>query len=636
MISGKLLTGPLKLLILFLLLSGIPLMALGWLGWRLFEQDRALENQRLRDRLDNAANLATHELDLRLSSWDDVLRRAIRGDSIRQDLPPDSTLLVFDAHGVSRREGLLLPYYPIVPATSEAPADIFDSAEIQEFREQNFIKAAAAYRDLAVTKDKSIRAGALVRLARSLRNQKQLREAIAIYGELAALGDTPAAGGPSELLARRERMALLKSLGDEKDANLEAALLKTALFDGHLVIDHATFNFYLESVPRTLIRDDPGLKLAEVLEELWPLCQSQPVGRSGWTRGEHAYVTVWRRGPNGTAAIVGTLTSFMSAADTASGDSQVRLSLQGRAGEIVWGSVPGNSMEVVKTLGDTGLPWTMHVLAADHGRLRAAAAYRRNLLLAGFALMAAVIGAASYVVFRAVSQELRVARLQSDFVAAVSHEFRTPLTAMRHLTEMLEEDSVPSGRLLQYYSALGRETRRLHAMVESLLDFGRMDAGRRIYRLEDMSVLEIASGVIDEFRERAASDASRLELHASNSDLRIRVDRDALALAIRNLLDNAFKYSAATSTVSVSVDCCNGLAGISVQDQGVGIPKGEQRQVFRKFVRGASAKMLNVKGTGIGLTMADEIVKAHGGRLELVSEPGKGARFTILLPILQK
>jgi signal transduction histidine kinase len=636
MISRKFLPGPVRLLILFLLLSGIPLLALGWLGWRLFEQDRVLENQRLRDRLDTAANLATHELDRRLSSWDDVLRRVVRGDSSSQDLPPDSTLLVFDAHGVIRREGLLLPYYPIVPIISEGPAGIFDSAEIQEFREENLIKAEALYRNLAVTKDKKVRAGALVRLARSLRNQKQLRDAVTVYGELAALGDTPAAGAPSELLARRERMALLKLLGDGEGADKEARLLEAALFDGHLLIDHATFNFYLESVTHMPVRDDLPLKQAEVIEELWPLWQSQAAGRSGWTRAGHGYVTVWRRASNGTAAIVGSLASFMSSADSATGDPKTRLSLQGRAGEVVWGTVGANPVEAVKTAGETGLPWTVHVVAADPGSFRAAAAYRRNLLLAGFALMTGVIGAASYVVFRAVSKELRVARLQSDFVAAVSHEFRTPLTAMRHLTEMLEEGSVPTGRLLQYYGALGRETRRLQAMVENLLDFGRMDAGRRIYRLEEMSVVEIASSVIDEFRERAASDAGRLELHALNHELRIRVDRDALALAIRNLLDNAFKYSAASSTVSVSVDSCNGLAGISVQDQGVGIPKGEQRQVFQKFVRGASAKTLNVKGTGIGLTMADQIVKAHGGRLELISEPGKGARFTILLPILQK
>lgn len=114
---------------------------------------------------------------------------------------------------------------------------------------------------------------------------------------------------------------------------------------------------------------------------------------------------------------------------------------------------------------------------------------------------------------------------------------------------------------------------------------------------------------------------------------RIRADREALALALRNLVDNAFKYCPGDSPVKVSVEARNGLAGISVQDEGVGISKQEQREIFRKFTRGSSARRLNVKGTGIGLAMADRIVKAHGGRLDLDSEPGRGSRFTILLPI---
>src|SRR5260370_37380198 len=221
--------------------------------------------------------------------------------------------------------------------------------------------------------------------------------------------------------------------------------------------------------------------------------------------------------------------------------------------------------------------------------------------------MLLVIASSGYFVFRAVSRELSVAHLQSDFVAAVSHEFRTPLTAMRHLTELLEEGETPKDRLPLYYHALGKETRRLHAMVESLLDFGRMEAGRRAYRMEDANAADLARQVVDEFREHSSIGSHRLELQARSGPLHVRADRDALAMALRNLLDNAVKYSPEGSTVSVSVESENGLAGISVQDQGVGIPKEEQREVFRKFNRGSSAQKLNCKGNGIGLTMADQI-----------------------------
>src|SRR5207248_1650784 len=153
----------------------------------------------------------------------------------------------------------------------------------------------------------------------------------------------------------------------------------------------------------------------------------------------------------------------------------------------------------------------------------------------------------------------------------------------------------------------------LHEMVESLLDFGRMESGRRAYHMEETSAAELAERVVNEFRERAAVTAHRIELNpisGLHDKPRVRADRDALSLALRNLLDNAIKYSPELSTVRVAVECRNGLAGISVQDEGTGIPKEEQRAVFRKFVRGASAQTLNIKGTGIGLTMADQIVRA--------------------------
>ena len=618
---------------LFVLLSGIPLSAVGWLGWRLFEQDRALERQRLRDRLENAASLIAHELDQRLSKWEESLPMAIQGELA--SVPPDAALLVFDSHGVIRHQGMSLPYYPVVSPSSEAPSEIFATGEALEFREENFAKAAAAYRSLASTKNRSVRAGALMRLARSLRKQQLLQEAIAVYGELAALGQTSVAGSPAELLARRERIALLKQLGDEQAAKREAASLASVLANGGFLIDRATFNFYADSTGLPSLQPGRALKMAEAVDELWPSWQQQTAGRTGWTNGRDALGAVWRRTPAGAAAITGSLDTLMRSTDVLARNLEVRLALENPEGQLSWGSVPESAAQVVtKTFRETGLPWTMQLAPGDPAALKAVAASRRNLLFAGFGLMALVIAAASYVVFRAVSRELSVARLQSEFVAAVSHEFRTPLTAMRHLTDMLEEGSAPADRLSQYYHALGKETRRLHAMVESLLDFGRIEAGRRTYHLEETSAAELAERVVDEFRERAAFDAHRLELRAPVDQLRIRADRDALALAIRNLLDNALKYSPKSSTVRVCVESHDGLAGISVHDEGAGIPKQEQRDVFRKFVRGTSAKALNVNGTGIGLTMADQIVRAHGGRLELDSEPGQGSRFTILLPVI--
>jgi signal transduction histidine kinase len=639
---NKYLAAPIKLLTLFVVLSVIPLATLGWLGWRMLEQDRTLENQRLRERLENAAGLLTRELDRGLAAWESVLPAAATGST--DAIPAGAVLLVFDSNGILNHRGVALPYYPVATAAHESPGGVFATTEAQEFREENLEKAAASYRVLASTEDRPLRAAALMRLARCLRKLQQTKEALSVYGELAALGETNVAGSPSELVARHERIALFKIIGDQQAGERETALLAALLSDGRLLMDRATFEFYTESISQPPSPPNRTLQLAEAVEGVWPLWQQQASGASGrtaWTGGDGgAFAAVWRplsTTSTSTAAIVGSVDTLMGSTAAVAQSLQVQLALEDPAGRVSWGGQHSGEIQATKTSRESGLPWTLHIASIDPAAERAALASRQNLLTAGFGLMVLVIATASYFVFRALNRELGVARLQADFVAAVSHEFRTPLTAMRHLTDMLEEGGTPQDRLSHYYEALGKETRRRHTTVESLLDFGSMESGRRTYRMADTSATELAEQVVEEFRDQAASAAHRLELHTPDvqlpRQLRVRADRDALALALRNLLDNAIKYSPASSTVTVSVECQGDLAGISVQDEGAGIPREERRDVFRRFVRGTSARILNVKGTGIGLAMAAQIVKAHGGRLELDSEPGRGSRFTILLPL---
>jgi signal transduction histidine kinase len=626
---------------LFVLLSAIPLAAFGWLGWRTLKQDREIETDRKKERLDDAAGLLTREFDRALTAWEDLLRSALQNEN-SSDLPAGAVLVVFDSRGIVSRQGVRLPYYPVVPAPAEVPEKVFAAAQSLEYAQGNLEGAASAYRDLAEATDRRIRAAALMRLDRVLRAQEKTNEALTIYGRLAILGDTPAERDPAELVARRERIALFNKTGNRRSSAEETALLTSALSEGRFLIDHATFDFYSESASAAGESASRSFELAEAFEKLWPLWQDEASGRKTWNRATKPLVTLWRKASPSdarTAAIVGSLESLAAPAMIVAGDLRVRLSLEDPGGGLLplpSSATPAGQLEAVRTYRETDLSWTLHVTDVD---VTALTASRRDLLATGFALMVLVIAASGYFVFRAVSRELGVARLQSEFVAAVSHEFRTPLTAMRHLTEMLEEGGVPGERLSQYYRTLGRETRRLHEMVENLLDFGRMEAGRQTYHMEETNASELAASVVEDFQERSALSGHRLDwtppetgTTEANGGVRIRADREALTLALRNLIDNALKYSPESSTVSVSVNCRNGIAGISVEDCGAGISSQEHRQIFKKFVRGASAKDLNVKGTGIGLAMADEIVRAHGGRLELASQLGRGSRFTILLP----
>jgi two-component system phosphate regulon sensor histidine kinase PhoR len=630
---------PVKLLALFVLLAGVPLVALGWLGWQLVARDRALDAQRIRERLENAAALVAAELDRSLITWDSLLPAAARRDSVL--LPANAVFLLFDSRGVLHQQGIRLPYYPAVYVRSADDAALFADAEMQEFGlERNLPKALAAYRALAGSRDKSVRGAALMRLARALRQDQRVQEALAAYGELAALSGTPVAGSPAELLGRRERLALLRAIRDEDGAAREAALLTEALSEGRFLIDRATYDFFKESLPgvQPLAAEHvAATRFAIALEELWPKFLQHAGGRAAWTIEAEtaAFAAVWQRTTRGTAVIVGAIDDVLAPAREITEKLGVRVTLQDSTGRAAWGTPPASDGHITRSAAETGLPWTMHVTLVDRSSIDDVASSRRRLFGAGFALMVLIMAAAGYVVFRSVNRELTVARLQSDFVAAVSHEFRTPLTAMCHLTEMLEQGETPAERLPLYYRALGKESRRLHGMVESLLDFGRLESGRHTYELSSMDATEFVRRTVQEFRDQSGSGGHRVELlqpNARGCTLHIRADRDALTVAVRSLLDNAVKYSPAGSPVTVCLESRDGFVGIAIQDNGAGIPQDEQRAVFKKFTRGAAARRLNVKGTGIGLTMAAEIVKAHGGRLELVSEAGAGARFTIVLP----
>ena len=629
MISRRVSGVPRTLPLLVFALGGLPLIALGILGWRFLEQDRALEAQRQRDRAANAATLVAHDLDRRLSAWDDMLETVARGD--RVTLPDGAAAIVFNERGIVARAGMPALYYPVVSEPDPIPAETFADAERLEIANGDPAGAAVAYRRIAATAgDPRVRAAALVRLARCLRAQLRFSDALIVYDTLRRLGSVRVAGAPAELVASRERAVLFGQLGDDVRRSVEEGLLSDALSRGRFPIDRPTFEFFSKGVA-VAHADQSARRIAAATASGWPRWRQAPAGRAAWLDEDRAYVSVWRNTSSGTAALLAPLDSLVASAAPLLTDLQVTVAFEDDSRRRLAGTLDGDD-DVTRATRETGLPWTLRVALVggpDAGRLVTS---RRNLMAAGFALMMAVVTVAGYVVLRAVNREVGVAQLQSDFLAAVSHEFRTPLTAMGHLTELLEEGGQAPDRLPHYYRALAKETRRLHALVEGLLDFGRTEAGARVYRQDDLDLNELIATVVSDHSSALTMAAGRLMLSTGSSPCLVRGDQQALALVVRNLIDNALKYSA--GQVDVSVRAAGTSVEVAVHDCGPGIPSHEQREVFRKFVRGSSARTLEVAGTGIGLTMARHIAEAHRGRLRLASEPGHGSTFTVSLPAL--
>jgi len=334
----------------------------------------------------------------------------------------------------------------------------------------------------------------------------------------------------------------------------------------------------------------------------------------------------------------GPVRSWLDQALLAGSDKAGRATLLRDSGELLSGSSADPTGVVRRTAAETGLPWTLVLSANETSRAAANVDGRRRLLSFGLAAIILLLAGSSYFLWRVMGRELAVARLQAEFVATVSHEFRTPLTSMQHITELLkEEDGLPPGpdqdERRTFYAALERNAERLNRLVESLLDFSRMETGRKPWHLRSMDAGVLAADVVSEFEKQVAAQGIRIHLELDDaSPFLVRADPDALGHALWNLLDNAVKYSPGGDAVHVSVRRHPRGIVIAVKDDGLGIPANEQREVFRKFVRGDKASRLGIKGTGLGLAILSHIIDAHGGAVVLESEEGRGSTFRLVLP----
>jgi signal transduction histidine kinase len=634
----------------------IPALAVGWLGWLLLQQDRELEQSRVAERLGGAADLAVSSVDQAISVVDGrVATLANAGPSVRIEAAAgsvasaDGVFVVMSACGIWTSAPL--PYYPQEPDFDDPAASHFAEADRLEFVRGDLAAALASFRRLTGWPDPIVRAGALARVGRVARKLHQPTVALDAYRALAALGSTEALGRPADLVAALERCAVLHDTGQHDRLVVEAGELDRRLLAGHWRLAYAQFAFYRRLVGEWIGADPPVVagEMSRVPETLAAGVNTaaeldrQPVEPGAADHGRRVFdddgrrgVIVWRRGPAGLAAFVATSgyasrTWFHDL--RAIEDSQrVRLSLSDSAGRPWFGGEVGGD-PVRRLPADTGLPFTLQVASRDPSHDAAPLSARRPLLLAVIMALGLIVLAGGYLSARGIGRELAAARLQSDFVAAVSHEFRTPVASVRQLSELLDEGRVPDdSRRTEYYALLKRESVRLQRLVENLLDFGRMESSATEYRMDAVDLTTLLRDLADGFADEVRLAGRRVDVEIAGPLPVVRADREALGRAVWNLLDNAAKYSPSDSPITLEAEALPGSIDIRVRDQGPGIPAAEQDRIFEKLVRGSHARTSGSKGTGLGLAMVKHIVHAHGGSTSVDSQPGAGTTFTIHLP----
>jgi signal transduction histidine kinase len=238
-----------------------------------------------------------------------------------------------------------------------------------------------------------------------------------------------------------------------------------------------------------------------------------------------------------------------------------------------------------------------------------------------------------WLTYRNVYREMKLARLKSDFVANVSHELRTPLALIRLYAETLELGRLTAKEKYQeYFRIIREESERLTALINNILDFSRIEAGRKEYEFQETNLAELVHSTLESYRFQIQQNGFAFEENISPDIPPVNVDREAIARSLLNLVNNALKYSRDRKFIGVSLYRSNSSINLEVQDRGIGIPANEQEKIFEKFYRCGDPLVHNVKGSGLGLSLVRHIARAHGGDVLVESDPEKGSKFTIALP----
>lgn len=519
----------------------------------------------------------------------------------------------------------------------------FVEAESLEIERKDYERAVRAYRRLLDSKDAGLRPLLLQRLARTLRKAGRLEESAAVYRDLQRLDTVWIAGLPSDLIARSELSSLAAERGDTAELQAYALAFYRDLAGGKWLLDKPRYLYYSDR-SRSWCRES---QVAEVefndlrMTEERNLALSRAaenflVQPARVLSGEaDVHLAFWQADPFAAVVLSASFlgSNWWPQVLSAKGED-IDAALFSPDGRALFGSLSAEPppFAVIQDIRAGQAPWRLQVWPRQPAAINAEIRQRQTLSLTMLVFVGALLLFGGAITLRIVRREMEIARLRADFVSTVSHEFRSPLTGIRQLAEMLLDGRTTDREKQRgYFRMIVEESDRLTRLVENILDFSRMEEGRREYKFEPLNPTPWLRKLVADFKSEIAANGVAIEANIPDGLPPISADGQALGSAVRNLLDNAVKYSPGERTVWLDAEAEAGAIRIAVRDRGVGISEQDQKHVFDRFFRAEGDISKRVKGAGLGLSLVKHIVTAHGGTVECRSRVGEGSTFTIRL-----
>ncbi|MFH1941044.1 MAG: ATP-binding protein [bacterium] len=559
-----------------------------------------------------------------------------------------------------------------------------------EFQKNDYRTAISLYRELlSLSTDQNTKAEMLNHMARNQKKLGDFRQAVKTY--LRIVNEYPESTTPSRLpLALTAELQIIDSyqkLGDSSQAIKQALLLYGSILENVWNLDEDQFKTYASLVQEnvtTMLNQDAAIlpesgekdtfqqlkKLHEKKILQWHVCRnitegivpdlrkklnesasdtqrplrlSQTVDNRNFLISAVTIPDEAGRNPLGLLGIKLDIHYLLDVIvneiiENIQFDEETKIAISDLSGEKVWGDEDQgvSRSRISEYFDDNFPPWKIEISRTSTGTLGVFEIHKNFYFWTILTLMI-ILSFGAVLIVKTVAHERELLKIKSDFVSSVSHELKTPLTSIKALTERLLDGKVKSPtKMKEYFSVISQDTDKLTRLVKNVLDFSKIEEGKKEYNFEETNMVAWLTQTIDNFRKDRMQEGIKIHTQIENEIPPLLIDQDGLSRSLNNLLDNALKFSQNKKDVEIRVRSDVENVVIQVKDNGIGIPQDELSKIFDKFYQGRNALRQTVKGTGLGLTLVKHAVEAHGGTISVESKVDQGTTFSLILPLKRK